>query len=113
MKRRTHIASIILFTFLLVLPWPILGHDDEHQAKGGHGSSELYEEGSGMKVQSEKHGEYEEHRQSSEYMEEGSGMKVHSKKHGEDKENVTNKEHGEYDKHGESSEHVEEGSGMR
>ena len=81
MKRRVQTVSIALFTFLLVLPGSISAHDDEHQAKGGHGSSDFYEEGSGMKIQSEKnsmhneHDEYDKHGKSSEHMEEGSGMR--------------------------------------
>ena len=81
MKRRTHTASVVLFAFLLVLPGSVLAHDDEHQTKGGHGSSELHEEGSGMKIHSEKndaykeHDEYDKHEKSSGHMEEGSGMR--------------------------------------
>lgn len=113
MKRKVHTIFIALFTFLLVLQGSILAHNDEHQTKSGDGSSELHEEGSGMRNHSEKngeykeHGDYDKHEKSSEYYEEGSGMKVHSKKNGD------YKEHGNYDKHGKPSEHTEEGSGMR
>ena len=113
MERKVNILSIALFTFLLMLPGALWAHDDEHQTKGGHGSPELYEEGSGMKTHSEKNGAYKErgeqgeHEKSSEYMEEGSGMKMQSEKHGE------HEGHAEHNKHEKSSEHMEEGSGMR
>ena len=54
MERKVNILSIALFTFLLMLPGALWAHDDEHQTEGGHGSPELYEEGSGMKMHSEK-----------------------------------------------------------
>ena len=113
MKRRTHTASAVLFAFLLVLPGSVLAHDDEHQAKDGHDSSEFYEEGSGMKMHSEKHGEYKEHGEYEKHenpsgrTEEGSSMKMKEKNHAD------YQEHGEYEKHGKPSEHAEEGSGMR
>ena len=81
MKRKFYTVSIVLFIFVLMLPGSSLAHDDEHQAKGEHGSSELSEEGSGMKLHSEKHGKYKERGEyegqgrSSEHMEEGSGMR--------------------------------------
>ena len=63
MKIKIQTASAILFALLLMIPASGFAHDDEHEAKGGHGSSEQYEEGSGMKTHStkmysKKHGEY-------------------------------------------------------
>ena len=43
--KRGHTTSIFLLTLILMLPRAILAHDDEHQAKDGHDSSEFYEEG--------------------------------------------------------------------
>ena len=113
MERKVNTLSIALFTSLLMLPGALWAHDDEHQTEGGHGSPELYEEGSGMKMHSEKNGAYKErgeqgeHEKSSEYMEEGSGMKMHSG------ENGAHQKHGKQVKQEKSSDHMEEGSGMR
>ena len=98
MKLKIQTASAILFVLLLMIPVSGFAHDSGHETKGGHGSSERYEEGSGIKIHSEKHGEYtehgeyEKHGKSSKYKEEGSGMKMHSEK---------------------SAKHKEEGSGSR
>ena len=104
MKLKIQTASAILFVLLLMIPVSGFAHDSGHETKGGHGSSERYEEGSGMKIHSEKHGEYtehgeytkhgeyEKHGKSSKYKEEGSGIKMHSEK---------------------SAKHKEEGSGSR
>ena len=113
MKRRMLISPAILFLLILIVPVPTLAHDNEHKAKDDHRSPGQYEEGSGMKTHSKKHGdyqehgEYEKHENPSGLTEEGSNMKMKEKNHAD------YQEHGEYEKHGKPSEHAEEGSGMR
>ncbi|MDP7557485.1 MAG: hypothetical protein QF687_06335 [Nitrospinaceae bacterium] len=97
MKIKIQTAPAILFALLLMIPVSGFAHDDEHEAKGGHSSSEQYEEGSGMKTHStkmysEKHGEYKKQGKPSEYKDEGSDTKKHPVK---------------------SAKHQEEGSGSR
>ena len=59
-KNKVHATFVILLAFLFLLPGPILAHDEEHQAKDVHGSSEIYEEGSGMKMHSGEQTEYKD-----------------------------------------------------
>ena len=54
MKLKIQTASAILFVLLLMIPVSGFAHDSGHETKGDHGSSERYEEGSGIKIHSEK-----------------------------------------------------------
>ena len=74
MRRKVHNVTIILLTLLLILTGLSFAHGHEHLAKGGHGSSAIYGEGSSIKIHSEMHGKYKKYGDSSEHLEEGSSM---------------------------------------
>ena len=105
--------TIALFIFLLLLPGTILAHDGEHKSQGEDSSSKHYEEGSSMKMQSDKYDDHKKtsagykHEKSYEHLDEGSSNKMRYEKH-EVHKNVD-----ERDNHGEPYKHLDEGSGMR
>lgn len=77
MNKAWSVFSAIVFMFLLMGPSTVIAHDDEHEAKGGHGRDaakhEMMEEGSGSSALDAayeegkgKHGEMEKGHESGE-----------------------------------------------
>ena len=81
MRCKIQSITVALFISSLVLPGKILAHDGEHKSQGEHSSPKHYDEGSGMKMHSEKYDDHknvdkhDNHGEPYTHLGEGSGMR--------------------------------------